>query len=56
LWWAGSRHSQPQAKVEGQLQAILENCAGSVKARGAGVGEQGTGNRESPISGLLIPV
>ena len=29
--WAGSRHSKPQAKVEVQLQAILENCAGSVK-------------------------
>jgi hypothetical protein len=32
---------KPQAKVEGQLPVILENCASSVKEKGIGNREQG---------------
>ena len=45
---AGSRHSKPQAMVEGQLQAILENCAGSVKEKGIGNGESPNGDLKPP--------
>jgi hypothetical protein len=42
---------KPQAKVEGQLPVILENCASSVKEKGTENREQETGNREQEITG-----